>query len=145
MGVEYVIDTNVLVYAATGRDADEWKRQKALSLIETASFATSGQILQEFFVTVTTKVKARMSGLDAVEWIDRLATCPVVPVDAALVKSAALLAVRHRISQWDAAVVAAEQVRLLQANGMDEFHFYTLNRADLTYAIAHILGVRPAA
>jgi len=44
-----------------------------------------------------------------------------------------------------AAVVAAEQVRLLQANGVDEFHFYTLNRPDLTFAIAHILGVRPAA
>ncbi len=42
-----------------------------------------------------------------------------------------------------AAVVAAEQVRVLQANGVDEFHFYTLNRPDLTYAIAHILGVRP--
>jgi methylenetetrahydrofolate reductase (NADPH) len=42
-----------------------------------------------------------------------------------------------------AAVVAAEQVRVLQASGIDEFHFYTLNRADLTYAIAHILGVRP--
>ena len=40
-------------------------------------------------------------------------------------------------------VVAAEQVRLLQANGVDEFHFYTLNRPDLTYAIAHVLGVRP--
>ena len=39
-----------------------------------------------------------------------------------------------------AAVVAAEQVRLLQANGIDEFHFYTLNRPELTYAIAHILG-----
>jgi methylenetetrahydrofolate reductase (NADPH) len=42
-------------------------------------------------------------------------------------------------------VVAAEQVRLLQANGVDEFHFYTLNRPDLTYAIAHLLGVRPKA
>ena len=42
-------------------------------------------------------------------------------------------------------VVAAEQVRLLQANGVDEFHFYTLNRPDLTYAIAHLLGVRPVA
>jgi methylenetetrahydrofolate reductase (NADPH) len=41
-----------------------------------------------------------------------------------------------------AAVVAAEQVRLLQANGIDELHFYTLNRPDLVYAIAHILGVR---
>ena len=40
------------------------------------------------------------------------------------------------------AVVTAEQVRLLQANGVDEFHFYTLNRPDLTYAIAHLLGAR---
>jgi methylenetetrahydrofolate reductase (NADPH) len=42
-----------------------------------------------------------------------------------------------------AATVAAEQCRVLQANGIDEFHFYTLNRADLTYAISHILGLRP--
>jgi methylenetetrahydrofolate reductase (NADPH) len=42
-----------------------------------------------------------------------------------------------------ATVVAAEQVRLLQANGVDEFHFYTLNRPDLVYAIAHLLGARP--
>jgi methylenetetrahydrofolate reductase (NADPH) len=47
------------------------------------------------------------------------------------------------IRRMVAAFVAAEQVRLLQANGIDEFHFYTLNRPELTYAIAHILGVRP--
>jgi methylenetetrahydrofolate reductase (NADPH) len=40
-------------------------------------------------------------------------------------------------------VVAAEQVRLLQVNGVDEFHSYTLNRADLTYAITHMLGCGP--
>lgn len=44
-----------------------------------------------------------------------------------------------------AAATAAEQVRILQANGIDEFHFYTLNRPDLVYAIARILGVKPAA
>ena len=42
-----------------------------------------------------------------------------------------------------AATVAAEQCRALQAAGVDEFHFYTLNRADLSYAISHILGIRP--
>jgi methylenetetrahydrofolate reductase (NADPH) len=41
-----------------------------------------------------------------------------------------------------AAATAAEQVRILQANGVDEFHFYTLNRPDLAYAIARILGVK---
>jgi len=49
------------------------------------------------------------------------------------------------IRRMVAVVAAAEQVRLLQANGVDEFHFYTLNRPELTYAIAHILGVRPKA
>lgn len=44
-----------------------------------------------------------------------------------------------------ATVVAAEQVRILQANGVDEFHFYTLNRPNLTYAVAHVLGARPSA
>ncbi len=44
-----------------------------------------------------------------------------------------------------AATVAAEQCRALAADGVDQFHFYTLNRADLAYAICHILGVRPQA
>jgi methylenetetrahydrofolate reductase (NADPH) len=41
-----------------------------------------------------------------------------------------------------AANVAIEQVRRLQAEGLNEFHFYTLNRSDLTFAICHALGVR---
>jgi methylenetetrahydrofolate reductase (NADPH) len=41
-----------------------------------------------------------------------------------------------------AASVAIEQVRLLQKEGIGEFHFYTLNRSELTYAICHALGVR---
>ena len=42
-----------------------------------------------------------------------------------------------------AATVAAEQCRALVAGGVNDLHFYTLNRADLTFAICHILGVRP--
>jgi methylenetetrahydrofolate reductase (NADPH) len=45
-----------------------------------------------------------------------------------------------------AAAVAIEQVQALQQHGVDEFHFYTLNRSELTYAICHALNVRtPAA
>jgi len=43
-----------------------------------------------------------------------------------------------------AAAVAAEQVLDLVKRGVTEFHFYTMNRADLVYAICHLLGVRPA-
>ena len=42
-----------------------------------------------------------------------------------------------------AASVAIEQVQRLQAEGVDEFHFYTLNRSELTVAICHALGIRP--
>jgi methylenetetrahydrofolate reductase (NADPH) len=41
-----------------------------------------------------------------------------------------------------AASFAIEQVRRLQQHGVGEFHFYTLNRAELTVAICHALGVR---
>jgi methylenetetrahydrofolate reductase (NADPH) len=43
-----------------------------------------------------------------------------------------------------AASVAIEQVQELARQGVRDFHFYTLNRAELTYAICHALGVRPA-
>jgi methylenetetrahydrofolate reductase (NADPH) len=42
-----------------------------------------------------------------------------------------------------AASVAIAQVEDLRAHGVSEFHFYTLNRAELTYAICHALGLRP--
>ena len=43
-----------------------------------------------------------------------------------------------------AAAVLAEQVEELRAEGFDQFHFYTLNQADLTYAACRILGIQPA-
>jgi methylenetetrahydrofolate reductase (NADPH) len=44
-----------------------------------------------------------------------------------------------------AAAVATEQVMDLVDEGVKKFHFYTLNRADLVYAICHLLGLRPHA
>jgi methylenetetrahydrofolate reductase (NADPH) len=61
---------------------------------------------------------------------------------------------RHRFDGLDedaetrrmiAAAFAIGQVERLSREGVDEFHFYTLNRADLTYAICHALGVRAPA
>jgi len=41
------------------------------------------------------------------------------------------------------ASIAIDMVQKMQAEGIGEFHFYTLNRAELTYAICHALGIRP--
>jgi len=46
--------------------------------------------------------------------------------------------------QLIAASVAIEQAQSLRAEGVSEFHFYTLNRAELTIAICHALGLRPS-
>jgi len=60
-------------------------------------------------------------------------------------------ALRHRFDgleddaetrQMIAASVTIEQVRQLESEGIEDFHFYTLNRSELTYAICHALGVR---
>ena len=44
--------------------------------------------------------------------------------------------------QMIAASVAIEQVKILESEGVTDFHFYTLNRSELTFAICHALGVR---
>ena len=45
--------------------------------------------------------------------------------------------------QLVAATITAELCRRLYAGGVKEFHFYTLNRSELSYAICHLLGLRP--
>lgn len=47
--------------------------------------------------------------------------------------------------QLVAAAVAAEQVLDLVERGVEDFHFYTMNRADLAFAICHMIGIRPVA
>jgi methylenetetrahydrofolate reductase (NADPH) len=72
---------------------------------------------------------AGMCGTNVPAWLDRLF--------AGLDENPEL---RHSI----AAMVAAEQCRMLMLAGVSNFHFYTLNRAELTQAICHILGIRAA-
>ena len=38
---------------------------------------------------------------------------------------------------------AIDMIRVLSREGVKDFHFYTLNRAEMTYALCHTLGVRP--
>ena len=74
--------------------------------------------------------------------LQRMAAMSGVPVPDWLVRMFIGTEDDVELRRMIAAVVTAEQVRVLQANGVDEFHFYTLNRPELTHAIAHILGVR---
>jgi predicted nucleic acid-binding protein len=109
MSVDCFLDTNVIVYAAAGRGGEEAKRQRALELIETREFGLSAQVLQEFYVTVVHKIATPLASAEALEWIEQLETFPCLTIDAGLVKIAAEISKRHRISYWDGAIIAAAE------------------------------------
>ena len=76
-----------------------------------------------------TRKFAAMCGAQIPDWMDRLFES---------------LDDHPETRQLVAATVAAEMCRKLYAGGIRHFHFYTLNRAELSYAICHLLGKRPA-
>lgn len=109
MNAEVMLDTNVVVYAASKLPEDSWKKERALTLIETKTLGLSAQVLQEFYVTVTRKMKVPMSHEEALDWIEELEQFPCVPLDASLVYHGAENADRHHISYWDGSILAAAE------------------------------------
>ncbi len=74
-----------------------------------------------------TKHFAKMCGAKIPKWMDEI----FVGLDE-----------KQDTRQLVAGIVAVEMCRILHNGGVNDFHFYTLNRSDLTMAICHILGVR---
>jgi len=109
MSADCLLDTNVLVYAVSRSPEARIKRAKALALIAAGGFGVSGQVLQEFYVTVTRKISTPLVPTDALEWIEQLAAQPFVPIDHTLVIRGIEFANRYKISYWDAAIVAAAE------------------------------------
>jgi predicted nucleic acid-binding protein len=108
MTVDAVLDTNILVYAVSRLEADREKRVRAEDLIR-QPFGISGQILQEFYVNVTRKIKTPLSPAEALEWVEQLESQPFVPIDAGLVKNGIVIAARYQIHYWDGAIIAAAE------------------------------------
>jgi len=109
MTADCLLDTNVLVYAAMGRTSAPHKYKRARSVIAVTDFAVSGQVLQEFSVTVTRKSDKPLSYEKAMEWLDDVRDRPCVQIDLDLVKRGAEIAQRFQISYWDGAVLAAAE------------------------------------
>jgi predicted nucleic acid-binding protein len=108
MIVECFLDTNILLYAASRNPAHLRKKRRAIDLIGGNRFGLSAQVLQEFYANATKKADFRMTPEAALEWIEKLeefAFC--LAVDTGLVKAAAAVSLRYKISYWDGAIVAA--------------------------------------
>ena len=110
MRVERFFDTNVLVYAASSSPVDRAKRTRALKLIRESDFGLSAQVLQEFYVTVTRKFSKPLAPEAAVALMDAYRVFPTVPTDYPLIVSAVEVSLKHGVSYWDGAIIAAAQV-----------------------------------
>ena len=103
------LDTNTLVYANDG--ANLVKRDLARTLIRETIIAGNGcissQVLAEFWVTVTKKLKVTLSTDLAREQINLFLSFRVIPVDQSTVLDALRIQERWQLSYWDAQILAS--------------------------------------
>lgn len=109
MSVECFLDTNILVYAASAAPEDAGKQSVALELVRKEDFGLSAQVLQEFYVTVTRKMRRPIEPPAALALLDLYRSFPVALTDYPLIVSAIETSLRYRISYWDGAIIAAAQ------------------------------------
>ncbi|HEY0569082.1 MAG TPA: PIN domain-containing protein [Xanthobacteraceae bacterium] len=103
------LDTNVLIYAATGKQDAPRKFQVAAQIVQTELFGLSGQVLAEFYLNVLTKPAIPLSPSQAERWIDLLCNYPVAAVHDVLVRQGIAYAQKFQIRYWDAAIIAAAE------------------------------------
>lgn len=103
------VDTNVLVYAEDldARIKHDVARDLVLDLWNNRQGVVSIQVLQEFYVTVTRKVKKPLRATDALVTVREYLTWTVVENTGSLLVQAAELQQRSKLSFWDAMVVQA--------------------------------------
>jgi len=107
MTAQSFIDSNILLYTGSQHPDDQPKRRVTLDLLRKPHLGFSAQVMQEYFHMAYTRARLGISlevALENLAWLERKATLPVTP---ALVLRATRLAVRHQISYWDAAIIAA--------------------------------------
>lgn len=103
------VDTNVLVYLFDTDAPAKRKRSRELLAADGVEgrLVISTQVLQELFVTLTRKLAVPLPPDQALAILDSLEELPVTTIDRPLVRAAAELSIRHRISLWDALIVEA--------------------------------------
>lgn len=103
-----LIDTNVLMYAASLRPSEEAKTRIALVLLGRDDVCLSVQILQEFYYQATRPSRPnRLSHQQAMIFLDTFAEPPVQSLDQAWFATAVSICRRSQLSYWDAAILAA--------------------------------------
>jgi len=105
------VDTNILLYS---RDASEPEKQMIASarlaeLWETRDGRLSVQVLNEYFVNVTRKLKPGLSPEEAWDDIEALSAWNPLPIDMTILTRSFAVQRRYQLSWWDSMIVAAAE------------------------------------
>ena len=105
------VDTNVLVYRHNAADAAKQARAEDWinCIVELHAGRLSLQVLQEFYATLTRKLRPNLEPQEARDIINLLASWNPLAVDLHLIRDAWALQDRYSLSWWDALIVAAAQ------------------------------------
>ena len=105
------LDSNVLVYAYDKHEPEKQTQAQELlkNAIKEESAILSAQVLGEFFVVVTRRIKEPLPINDAEKVIDILTVLPVAEIDLPLVKLAIKTQKDYGISYWDSLIVATAE------------------------------------
>jgi len=105
MSAEVFLDTNVLVYAYD--QSEPAKQARARQLIKSVSPVVSTQVLGEFHVAVTRKLRQPLACDVAAAVVRDVTLEHVVSLDAALVNAAVATSIRYQLSYWDSLIIEA--------------------------------------
>ena len=103
------VDTNVLLYAASGRAADMAKTARALEVLTNQQICLSFQVLQEFYANAVNPKKLGMTSAEAADWCNAWLQCPIASLGLETFVRTLELVHRYQINNWDAAILAAAQ------------------------------------
>jgi predicted nucleic acid-binding protein len=104
------IDTNILLYSISTDPGERRKREIAVTLLEDDQLALSVQVLQEFYVQATRPIRTDAIEHElAVALIRTWLRFKVQITTPQLMERALEIKATHRLSYWDAAIVAAAQ------------------------------------
>lgn len=109
MMTDVFLDTNILLYAVSGNDAEKNERKIAHHFIAQENWGISVQVLQEFYVNATGKLRETLPEMETMRFIQDLMRRPIVSMSPTLFLRAVVLKNRYRISYWDSAIIAAAE------------------------------------
>jgi len=111
MSAKVFLDSNVWVYAATGREDDPSKFRRAREIVETAEIGVSTQVVGEF-VNVVQKPKRMRRALtpdETAKWVEQMFVFPLIEVDRQIIESALFIQRRYRLGYWDSQIIASAE------------------------------------